>query len=61
MWSANADPKIFQLKSIFDDQNMTPEQKAKARDDLIGTDKKQLQIFNEKWNNIQKLTKTGTL
>jgi hypothetical protein len=61
MWSANADPKIFQLKSIFDDQNMTPEQKAKARDDLIGTDKKQLQIFNEKWNNIKKLEKTGTL
>ena len=61
MWSANADPQIFQLKSIFDDKSMTPEQKAKARDELIGTDKKQIQIFNEKWNNIQKLTKTGTL
>ena len=61
MWSSNADPQIFQLKSIFDDKSMTPEQKAKARDELIGTDKKQIQIFNEKWNNIQKLTKTGTL
>jgi hypothetical protein len=61
MWSANADPQIFQLKSIFDDKSMTPEQKAKARNELIGTDKKQIQIFNEKWNNIQKLTKTGTL
>jgi hypothetical protein len=61
MWSANADPQIFQLKSIFDDKSMTPQQKAKARDELIGTDKKQIQIFNEKWNNIQKLTKTGTL
>ena len=61
MWSANADPQIFQLKSIFDDKSMTPEQKAKARDELIGKDKKQIQIFNEKWNNIQKLTKTGTL
>jgi len=61
MWSANADPKIFQLKSIFDDQAMSPAEKAKARDDLIGTDKKQIQIFNEKWNNIKKLEKTGTL
>jgi len=61
MWSSNADPQIFQLKSIFDDKSMTPEQKAKARDELIGKDKKQIQIFNEKWNNIQKLTKTGTL
>jgi hypothetical protein len=61
MWSSNADPKIFQLKSIFDDKNMSAAEKAKARDELIGTDKKQIQIFNEKWNNIQKLTKTGTL
>ena len=61
MWSSNADPKIFQLKSIFDDQAMSPAEKAKARDDLIGTDKKQIQIFNEKWNNIKKLEKTGTL
>jgi hypothetical protein len=61
MWAANADPKIFQLKSIFDDQAMSPAEKAKARDDLIGTDKKQIQIFNEKWNNIKKLEKTGTL
>jgi hypothetical protein len=61
MWSSNADPKIFQLKSIFDDKNMSAAEKAKARDELIGTDKKQIQIFNEKWNNIKKLEKTGTL
>jgi hypothetical protein len=61
MWSANADPKIFQLKNIFDDQNMSAEEKAKARDKLIGTDKKQLQIFNEKYNNIKKLERTGSL
>jgi hypothetical protein len=61
MWSANADPKIFQLKNIFDDQNMSAEEKAKARDKLIGTDKKQIQIFNEKYNNIKKLERTGSL
>lgn len=61
MWSKNADPKIFQLKNIFEDQNMSAEEKAKARDKLIGTDKKQIQIFNEKYNNIKKLEQTGSL
>jgi len=61
MWSANADPKIFQLKNIFEDPNMSAEEKAKARDKLIGTDKKQIQIFNEKYNNIKKLEQTGSL
>lgn len=61
MWSANADPKIFQLKNIFDDQNMTADQKAKARDALIGSDEKQKKIFEEKWNNIKKLEQTGSL
>jgi len=61
MWSANADPKIFQLKNIFDDQNMTAKEKADARDKLIGKDEKQIKIFNEKWNNIKKLEQTGSL
>jgi hypothetical protein len=61
MWSANADPKIFQLKNIFEDPNMSVKEKAEARDKLIGTDKKQIQIFNEKYNNIKKLEQTGSL
>jgi hypothetical protein len=61
MWSKNADPLIFQLKNIFEDPNMSAEEKAKARDKLIGTDKKQIQIFNEKYNNIKKLEQTGSL
>ena len=61
MWAANADPDIFKLKNIFDDKNMTAEQKAEARDKLIGTDAKTRKIFNEKWNNIKKLEQTGSL
>lgn len=61
MWSANADPKIFQLKNIFDDSNMSAKEKAEARDKLIGKDDKQIKIFNEKWNNIKKLEQTGSL
>jgi hypothetical protein len=60
-WSKNADPKIFQLKNIFDDPNLSPAEKAAARDKLIGKDEKQLKIFNEKWNNIKKLEQTGSL
>jgi hypothetical protein len=60
-WSKNADPKIFQLKNIFDDPNLNPAEKAAARDKLIGKDEKQLKIFNEKWNNIKKLEQTGSL
>ena len=61
MWASNADPDIFKLKNIFDDKNMTAEQKAEARDKLIGTDAKTRKIFNEKWNNIKKLEQTGSL
>jgi hypothetical protein len=61
MWAANADPKIFQLKNIFDDQNMSAKEKTDARDKLIGKDEKQIKIFNEKWNNIKKLEQTGSL
>ena len=61
MWSKNADPKIFQAMNIFNDPRMSAEEKAKARDELLGTDKKQLNIFNEKYNNIRRLEQTGTL
>jgi hypothetical protein len=61
MWAKNADPKIFQLKNIFDDQNMSDKEKADARDKLIGKDANQIKIFNEKWNNIKKLEQTGSL
>ncbi len=61
MWSKNADPKIFQAMNIFNDPRMSKEEKAKARDELLGTDKNQLRIFNEQYNNVKKLEQTGTL
>lgn len=61
MWSKNADPKIFQAMNIFNDPDMTKEEKAKARDKLLGTNKDKLRIFNEQYNNIKKLEQTGTL
>jgi hypothetical protein len=61
MWKNNADPDIFQLKNIFDDQNMSAKEKDDARNKLIGTSEKQKRLFNEKWNNIKKLEQTGSL
>jgi hypothetical protein len=61
MWKNNADTKIFELKNIFDDQNLSAKEKEAARDKLIGTSEKQKKIFMEKWNNIQKLEQTGSL
>jgi len=61
MWSKNADPKIFQAMNIFNDPRMSKDEKAKARDELLGTDKNQLKIFNEQYNNIKRLEQTGTL
>jgi hypothetical protein len=61
MWSKNADPKIFQLKNIFEDPDMSAKEKEEARDKLIGKDEKQRKIFAEKWNNIQRLEQNGSL
>ena len=61
MWSNNADTKIFQAMNIFNDPKLSAEEKSKARDKLLGTDPKQIKIFNEKYNNINKLVQTGTL
>jgi hypothetical protein len=60
MWSKNADPDIFQLKNIFE-SDMSNEEKAKARDKILGKDPAKAKLFNEKWNNIKKLEQTGTL
>jgi hypothetical protein len=61
MWAANADPDIFKLRNIYKDENLTTEEKEEARDKMLGTSLKRRKIFNEKWNNIQRLEKTGSL
>lgn len=61
LWSANADSKIFELKNIYDNPNLSEKEKDKARQELLGTDKKALEEYARKWKNIQKLEKTGSL
>jgi hypothetical protein len=61
LWADNADSKIFELKNIFDNPNMSSEEKSKARDKLLGNNQNVLKEFSNKWKNIEKLEKTGHL
>lgn len=61
MWSKNADSKIFELKNIYDDNNLDAKEKDAARERLLGNDPKVLKEFKKKWDNIEKLEKYGSL
>jgi len=60
-WSKNADSKIFELINVAKDPELSPAEKKKIADSLMGKDPKQRAIFNEKYQNILKLQQTGTL
>jgi hypothetical protein len=59
-WSKNADSKVFEAMSIF--ENVKDPEKRKAEiDKLLGSNPEQRQQFFQKYNNIKKLTETGEL
>lgn len=59
-WSSNADSKVFEAMSIF--ENVKDPKKAKEEiDKLLGDNPQQRQQFFNKYNNIKKLTATGEL
>lgn len=60
-WQKNADSRVFELYNIFNDPDMSQSEKEKARDKILPKDAKQRKLFQEKWNNIQKLEQTGSL
>jgi hypothetical protein len=60
MWSNNADSKVFEAMSIY--ENVKNPAKAKEEiNKLLGSDPQQRQQFFNKYNNIKKLTATGEL
>jgi hypothetical protein len=60
MWSNNADSKVFEAMSIY--ENVKDPAKAKEEiNKLLGADPQQRQQFFNKYNNIKKLTATGEL
>jgi hypothetical protein len=60
-WQKNARSEIFELYNIFNDPELTQAEKEKARDRLLPKSAKERKIFQERWNNIQKLEETGSL
>ena len=60
MWTSNADSKVFEAISIFN--NVTnPQERKKAIDNLFGSNPKEREVYFRKYNNIKKLTETGEL
>jgi hypothetical protein len=60
MWSTNADSKVFEAMSIFDNVK-DPAKRKEEIDKLLGSNPQQRQEFFQKYNNIKKLTQTGEL
>jgi hypothetical protein len=59
-WSANADSKVFEAMSIFENVKDADKRKAEI-DKLLGNNPEQREQFFRKYNNIKKLTATGEL
>lgn len=60
MWSQNADSKVFEAITIFNNVKDKAE-RDKAINDLLGSNPQARQQFYDKYNNIKKLTATGEL
>lgn len=59
-WSSNADSKVFEAISIFENVK-DPEKRKETINRLFGNDPEQRQKYFQKYNNIKKLTETGEL
>lgn len=61
-WSKNADSKIFQIINLADDSNMSPEEKRKETEKLLGpVNSKERKTAEQKYRNLIKLQQTGSL
>lgn len=60
MWQKNSDTKIFQAMDVYDRLGNTPEAQ-KEIDKILGKDQNERKRLAEKYENIKKLTATGTL
>jgi len=59
-WSSNADSKVFEAMSLFENIK-DPAKRKEEIDRLLGNNPEQRQQFFQKYNNIKKLTATGEL
>ena len=59
-WSTNADSKVFEAMSLFENIK-DPEKRKTEIDKLLGNNPQERQQFFQKYNNIKKMTATGEL
>jgi hypothetical protein len=59
-WSQNADSKVFEAMSVFENVKDPVKRKTEI-DRLLGNNPQERQQFYQKYNNIKKLTDTGEL
>jgi len=59
-WNANADSKVFEAMNIYNAIS-DPAKRKEQIDKLLGSDEKKRKEFFDKYQNIQKLSKTGSL
>lgn len=59
-WNKNADSKVFEAISIYDNVQ-DPAQRKKLIDELLGSNQEVRKEFANKYKNIKKLTETGEL
>lgn len=60
VWYANADSKVFEAMNIYNAIS-DPKKREEQINSLLGNDPRKRQEFFDKYNNIQKLSKTGSL
>lgn len=61
-WSKNADTKIFQVINLANDTKLSTDEKEKAAEKLLGpVGSEERKIADEKYKNLLKLQKNGTL
>jgi hypothetical protein len=59
-WNSNADTKIFEVMNIYRDVS-DPNKRKFEIDQLLGSDPKKRKEFFEKYQNLKKLSETGSL
>ena len=59
-WNANADSKVFEAMNIYGAIS-DPAKRKEQIDKLLGSDERKRKEFFDKYQNIQKLSKTGSL
>ena len=60
-WSKNADSRVFEVIAASQNPNLSQDQKKDIVNQIMGSDPKVRQQFNQKYLNIKKLYDTGSL